>query len=122
MAGAGSGFANREVEMNRWLLGLVVVAGLLTATNPARTDFNAWAQNYVAKKIEEEAVKRGQNPDDGSSQLGGAIAGLVIANMPIERQNYLAFSIYTIELPGENGEQSCSVIGIAGQFFPLGAC
>lgn len=119
VAGAGS---NGEVDMNRWLLGLVVVAGLLTATNPARPDFNSWAQNYVAKKMEEEAVKRGQDPNDGSSQLGGVIAGFVIANMPIERQNYLAFSIYTIEFPGENGEKSCSIIGVAGQFLPLGAC
>ncbi len=109
--------------MNRWLLALVIVGGLLTATNPARPEFNGWAQSYVARKIENEAVKRGQDPNDGSSQFGGAIAGFVIASMPIDRQNYLAFSIYTIKFPNESGgERACRIIGIAGQFFPLGEC
>jgi hypothetical protein len=43
--------------------------------------------------------------------------------MPIERQNLLAFSIYRVRLPQDNGEEKvCSVLGIAGQFVALGEC
>ena len=109
--------------MSRLMIGVLVVVALLVATNPARSEFNAWAQTYVVKKIEDEARKRGDDPNDGSSQLGGALAGLLISNMPIERQNYLAFSLYRIEFPKGDGEgKSCSVLGSAGQFLPVGEC
>lgn len=109
--------------MNRLLLGLVVIGALLVATNPSRAEFNAWAQTYVTKKIEDEARKRGENPNDGSAQFGGAIAGFVIANMPIERRNFLAFSLYGVRFPDDNGgEKNCSILGIAGQFVPMGGC
>lgn len=109
--------------MNRLLIAALVVGALLVATNPSRAEFNSWAQTYVVKKIEDEARKRGDDPNDGSSQLGGAIAGLFISNMPIERQNFLAFSLYRIKLPEGNGEEkNCSVLGLAGQFLPLGGC
>ena len=45
--------------MSRWLIGLLVVGALLVATNPSRAEFNAWAQTWVVKKIEDEARKRG---------------------------------------------------------------
>ena len=109
--------------MSRLLLGLLIIGALLVATNPSRAEFNAWAQNYVAKKIEAEARKQGEDPNDGSSQIGGAIAGLVISNMPIERRNFLAFSLYGVRFPDDKGgDKSCSVVGIAGQFLPLGEC
>jgi hypothetical protein len=109
--------------MNRLLLGLVIVGALLIATNPSRAEFNAWAQSYVAKKIEEEARKRGQDPNDGSAQFGGAIAGLLISNMPIERRNFFAFSLYGVRFPDDKGgEKNCSILGIAGQFVPMGGC
>ena len=109
--------------MNRLLLGLVIIGALLIATNPSRAEFNAWAQTYVAKKIEEEARKRGQDPNDGSAQFGGAIAGLLISNMPIERRNFLAFSLYGVRFPDDKGdEKNCSILGIAGQFVPMGGC
>ena len=71
--------------MSRILVALVLILALLVGTNPSRTEFNAWAQSHVAKKIEEEARKRGEDPNDGSSQIGGAIVGFLISNMPIER-------------------------------------
>jgi hypothetical protein len=109
--------------MNRLLLGAVIVGALLVATNPSRAEFNSWAQSYVMKKIEAEARKRGQDPNDGSAQFGGAIAGLVISNMPIERRNFLAFSLYGVRFPDDKGgEKNCSIVGIAGQFVPLGGC
>ena len=109
--------------MTRFLLGLVVVGGLLVATNPSRAEFNGWAQTYVVKKIEDEARKQGEDPHDGSAQFGGAIAGFVISNMPIERRNFLAFSLYGVRFPDDKGgEKDCNILGVAGQFVPLGAC
>jgi hypothetical protein len=109
--------------MNRLLLGAAIVGALLVATNPSRAEFNSWAQSYVMKKIEAEARKRGQDPNDGSAQFGGAIAGLVISNMPIERRNFLAFSLYGLRFPDDKGgEKDCNILGVAGQFVPLGGC
>jgi hypothetical protein len=105
-----------------WIGGLIVL-GLLIATNPSRDDFNAWAQNYATKKIEEEARKQGEELNEGESAWGGAIAGLIVTHMPIERRNFLAFSIYSVTLPaGYTKSDNCSVLGIAGQFLPLGEC
>jgi hypothetical protein len=109
--------------MKRVLIALAVVLAVLVVTNPSRSEFNAWAQNHVARKIEDEARKSGANPNDGSSQIGGAIAGFLIANMPIERTNLLAFSIYSFRFPDGSGqERNCRFLGIAGQFVPLGKC
>ena len=109
--------------MSRILIGLVLIIALLVGTNPSRSDFNTWAQSHVARKIEQEARKRGEDPHDGASQFGGAIAGFLISNMPIERTNLLAFSLYSFRLPGRQGEErTCRFVGIAGQFLPLGKC
>jgi hypothetical protein len=113
----------RGRTMNRLLVFAVLIGALLVATNPSRAEFNAWAQTYVVKKIEDEARKRGEDPHDGSAQFGGAIAGLFISNMPIERQNLLAFSVYRVRLPEQNGgEKDCKFLGVAGQFLPVGGC
>ena len=109
--------------MNRVLLGLVIVGALLVATNPSRAEFNAWAQTYAVKKIEEEARKLGEDPNDGSAQFGGAIAGFLVSAMPIERQNFLAFSLYNVRFPNDKGgEKNCSILGVAGQFVPVSGC
>lgn len=108
--------------MRAVLLVLGLVLALLVVTNPSRAEFNSWAQNWVVKKIEEEAIKRGENPRDGA-QIGGTIAGFIIPSLPIERQNFLAFSLYHLDLPqGDGREKTCSVLGVAGQFVPLGEC
>lgn len=109
--------------MKRVLLGLGFVVLLLAFTNPSRGDFNAWAQNHVARKIAEQAKANGGDPADGSAQIGGAIAGFFIANLPIERTNLLAFSVYSLRLPdGKGEERECRFLGVAGQFVPLGKC
>jgi hypothetical protein len=107
--------------MRGLLLGLALVVGLLVVTNPSRAEFNSWAQTWVVQKIEQEAIKRGEDPR-GSSQLGGTLAGFIIPNLPIERQNFLAFSIYKLEIPDERSERTCRVLGVVGQFIPLGDC
>lgn len=111
--------------MGRGLIVLILIVVVLVATNPSRAELNDWARTYVARKIEAEARKRGEDPNDGSALVGGAIAGFVITNMPIERRNLLVLSIYEIKLPAraESGEEkSCSVLGIAGQFVALSGC
>jgi hypothetical protein len=108
--------------MRTVLLVLALVLGLLVVTNPSRAEFNSWAQTWVVKKIEEEARKRGEDPNDGASQFGGTIAGFIIPNLPIERRNFLAFSIYSLKIPEDRGEKTCSVLGVVGQFIPLGEC
>ncbi len=109
--------------MSRLLIGILAVGALLVGTNPSRSDFNTWAQNYVAKEIEAEAVKHGEDPNDGRGQVGGAIAGFIVASMPIERQNYLVFSFYRIKLPSDDGQEKiCTFLGIAGQFVPTQGC
>lgn len=108
----------------RFLVGLLIIGALLIATNPSRIDFNAWAQGYAVRKIEDEARKNGQNPNNGISQWGGALAGAVIAYAPVERRNLLVASIYELSLPKENSDEErvCRVLGVAGQFVPLGDC
>jgi hypothetical protein len=109
--------------MRGLLLVVALVAVGLVATNPSRAEFNEWAKTWVVKKIEKEARRQGEDPNDGSSQIGGAIAGFFISAMPIERQNLLAFSIYRVRLPQDHGEEKvCSVLGIGGQFVALGEC
>ena len=108
--------------MTRLLLGLLVIAALLAATNPSRVEFNGYVQTYVAQKIEDQARKRGEDNPDGAGQIGGALLGLVLPALPIERRNFLAFSIYDLHLSKSDTSKSCSFLGIAGQFMPLGEC
>ncbi|MBP6012608.1 MAG: DUF4359 domain-containing protein [Alphaproteobacteria bacterium] len=107
--------------MSRLLLGLILVGGLLFATNPSRPEFNAFVQSYVANKISDEARKRGEESPENAGQIGGALVGLVMPALPIERRNFLAFSIYDVNL-SPNEAKKCSFLGIAGQFLPLSEC
>jgi hypothetical protein len=108
--------------MMRLLLGLAVVGGLLAATNPSRAEFNGFVQSYVASKIEEEARKRGEENPDSAGQIGGALLGLVLPALPVERRNMLLFSIYDVRLSPNDASKNCSFLGIVGQFLPLGEC
>lgn len=106
----------------RFLLGLALVGGLLFVTNPTRPEFNAFVQSYVANKITEEARKRGEENPDSAGQIGGALVGLVMPALPIAQRNFLVFSIYDVSLSKSDASKSCSFIGIAKQFLPLGEC
>lgn len=108
--------------MTRFLLVVVVIAGLLAATNPSRAEFNGFVQTYVAQKIEEQARKRGEGNPDSAGQIGGALLGLVLPALPIERKNFLAFSIYEVRLSQDDASKNCSFLGVAGQFLPVGEC
>jgi hypothetical protein len=106
----------------RFLLGLVIIGGLLFVTNPTRPEFNAFVQAYVANKITEEARKRGEENPDSAGQIGGALVGLVMPALPIVQRNFLIFSIYDVTLSKTDASKNCSFIGIAKQFLPLGEC
>jgi len=109
--------------MTRILVVAGLIAALLIATNPSRDDFDSWAQTFAMHKIEQEAAKRGEKLGEGEAAWGGALAGLILAHMPIERTNLLVFSIYHVTLPaGYVDDNECAVLGIAGQFVPLGDC
>ena len=108
--------------MMRLLLGLAVVAVLLAATNPSRAEFNGFVQAYVANKIEDEARKRGESNPDNAGQIGGALVGLVMPALPVERRNLLLFSIYDVRLSSSDASKNCSFLGIVGQFLPLSEC
>jgi hypothetical protein len=108
--------------MTRLLLGLIIVGGLLAATNPGRPEFNGFVQAYVANKIEQEARKRGESDPGSAGQIGGALIGLVMPALPIERRNFLVASIYEVKLSKTDASKNCSFLGIAGQFVPLGEC
>ncbi|MFM7120415.1 MAG: hypothetical protein ACKOZX_09260 [Gammaproteobacteria bacterium] len=103
--------------------GLVIAAfvvALLALTNPSRDAFDDWAQFHVSQRIAEETDGK---PNDGAALIGGALAGLFISNMPIERTNLLVFSIYEARLPSWDAEHEvCRFLGLAGQFVPLGKC
>jgi hypothetical protein len=104
------------------LVVLIAIGALLGATNPSRAEFNGFVQSYVASKIEEEARKRGEENPDNAGQIGGALVGLVMPALPIERRNFLAFSIYDVNLSTNDASKNCSFLGIAGQFIPLSEC
>lgn len=104
---------------------VVLVAAGLAATNPPREKFEDWIRGFVTQKVEAEARKQGQNLDGDNKPWAEAIVELWVVHMAVERRNLLLFSIYDIELPPEgqsNGERTCEILGIAGQFVPLGGC
>ena len=113
--------------MNKWLLGLVAVLIVLAATNPSRADFNDWAVRYTAHKIDQQAQREGREASSGERVIGGAIVGLAVSALPVQRQNFVFFSIYRLDESivqpgnGDEGFPGCAV-GIGGQFVGLDKC
>ena len=114
--------------MNKWLIGLGIVAILLAATNPTRQDFNDWAVRYTARKIDEQARRDGREASQSERVVGGALVGLVVSNLPIKRSNFIVFSIYSLDTqviqPGGGAGENfpgCA-IGLAGQFIGFEKC
>ena len=108
--------------MPRWLIAILIVGALLVGTNPGREEFNDFVPAYVSKTIEAEARKGGESHPAATGQVAGAIAGVFVQALPIERRNYLAFSIFEVALPDVDRGGKCRFIGVAGQFLPLGDC
>jgi hypothetical protein len=113
--------------MNKWLLGLAAILIILAATNPSRGEFNDWAVRYTSHKIDEQAHREGREASSGERVIGGALVGLAVSALPIKRQNFVFFSIYSLDQdiiqPGsaDEGFPGCAV-GVAGQFVGFKKC
>jgi hypothetical protein len=113
--------------MSRWLLVLGGLLVILAVTNPSRAEFNDWAVRYTSSKIDEQARREGREASSGERVIGGAIVGLAVSALPVNRQNFIFFSIYRLDQgiiqPGstDEGFPGCA-IGIAGQFIGLKRC
>lgn len=102
----------------RFLILLSVVASfVLTALNPGMEEF----EDFIAEQSEEVVRK-----ETGNSALGRALSGASseIARAYIDRiadrENYLLFSIYTVDIDGrERSENDWRFLGIADRFFEL---
>jgi hypothetical protein len=113
--------------MSKWLLGLAAILIILAATNPSRAEFNDWAVRYSAHKIDEQARREGREASSGERVIGGAIVGLAVSALPIKRQNFIFFSIYSLDQEiiqpesADEGFPGCAV-GVAGQFVGFKTC
>lgn len=111
--------------MSKLLFIVVAVIALFVATNPTRPEFDDWVQQYAIAKIKADARAKGEEVSWGERMFGGASAGMIVRNLPVERRNFIVFSIFKLDLPegfdDANGFPNC-VIGVAGQFIRTKAC
>ena len=111
--------------MSKILLVFAGVIALLVATNPSRAEYNDWVEQFAIGKIERDAAARREQVSWTERMFGGASAGMIVRNIPVERHNYVIFSIYRLDLPEGFGEAdgfpTCT-LGIAGQFIRAHVC
>lgn len=85
--------------------------------NPEMETFQQFVETHSERLLEREF---------GDSTLGRALSGVAgslagsYVDRITERDNYLVFSIYTIDLDGDRGdEEEWRFLGMAGQFLEL---
>ena len=95
----------------------VIALVVLFLFNPEMADFQIFAEEQSERLLQQQT---------GDSDLGRVLSGLgsrlLGSNIHrfTERQNYGVFSIYTIDLGGdEEPEKEWRFLGIAGQFLEL---
>ena len=101
----------------RTLLFFVILAIALFLFNPDTEEFEDFIENKTTEYFQNEAgdSKLGES----LAELGGSLSSL-LARQVTDRDNYLLFSLYTIDLDGEgNSESEWRFLGIAGQFFEV---
>ncbi|MBI1212121.1 MAG: hypothetical protein GC190_11705 [Alphaproteobacteria bacterium] len=111
--------------MSRLLLVFAGVIALLVATNPSRSEYNDWVEQFAVGKIERDAAARKEQVSWTERMFGGASAGLIVRNIPVYRRNFVVFSIYRLDLPEGFGDAEgfpACVIGVAGQFVRASVC
>jgi hypothetical protein len=111
--------------MSKILLVVAGIVALLVATNPSRSDYNDWVEQFAIGKIERDAAARREQVSWSERMFGGASAGMIVRNIPVERRNFVVFSIYRLDLPEGFGDKDgfpACVIGIAGQFIRAHVC
>lgn len=95
----------------------VVGAVALAIFNPGMDEFRLFigdrAEQIIADETGDSVLGR------ALSGTGGSLASQYVARIT-ERDNYILFSTYTIDLDGrESDEEHWSFLGIAGQFLEL---
>lgn len=100
--------------MKKLIIAIVLISGLLYATNPDKGDFDAWVKGKLADRVEESL-----NDTDVDAFFGTVFSGVgswVSSKMATEK-NYYLLSVYTIDL----GEEEYNYLGIFKTFVPLQA-
>ena len=97
------------------LLLLIAVLVALAVTNPGYDRFEDFVREHAgdAIRVEAEDLPFG----DVLGDLGGGLAGRAVRQLS-HRDNYVAFSVYTLDLDGraEEGEE-WRFVGVANTFF-----
>lgn len=104
----------------RILLILGVLIGTLAIFNPDEEDFRSYVTERANEAISDRARSAGGRIfSDIVGSVGGTLAGHV-ASRTVVRDDYIVFSLYTIDLDGSQrtGEE-WRFLGIAKQFVPL---
>ena len=100
--------------MKKIIIAIVLIAGLLFATNPDKRDFDDWVKDKLQERVDESV--NNDDLDDFIGNLFSGIGSLVSSTMTTEK-NFHIVSIYTIGL----GEEKYSYLGICKTFVPLQA-
>ncbi len=99
----------------RTLLFLAILAVVLFLFNPGQDDFYEFIESKSSTYFQNEIGE--SKLGDLLAQWGGDVTRFLAAQAT-ERQNYLLFSTYTIDLDGsEKDENDWRFVGVAGQFF-----
>lgn len=99
--------------MRTALVALLIVLIVLLIFNPNMDDFRIFAETQSERLLLDEAGDTALGR--ALSSLGGSLAGSYVDRIT-ERNNYLFFSTYTIDL-GEGEDDEWQFLGIAGMFF-----
>ena len=101
--------------MRTALVALLIVLIALLIFNPDMDDFRLFAEEQSERLLLDEAGDTAFGR--ALSSLGGSLAGSYVDRIT-EYNNYLFFSIYTIDLDGADAEgEEWKFLGIAGMFF-----
>lgn len=100
-----------------FVLVVVVLGGLLFATNPGPESFESYIQHRVEEKMRQEGGSRGLGRL--LTDLGSSIVGSLAARVS-DRSNYRLFSIYSVDV-GADGDPNDAwrFLGIGGRFIEL---
>jgi hypothetical protein len=100
--------------MKKLIIALILICGLLYATNPDKRDFDEWVKGKLADRVEESS-----NDTDVDAFFGSIFSnvGSWVSSKMTTEKNYYLVSIYTADL----GEEQYNYLGIFKTFVPLQA-
>lgn len=100
--------------MKKLIIAIILIAGLLFATNPDKGDFDEWVKGKLEERVDESV-----DNEDVDNVFGDIFAGVgswISSKMTTEK-NYYLVSIYTVDL----GDEEYNYLGILKTFVPLQA-